>query len=268
MGSTTKQLAAPGTQSTSARLRNYGMGDQQIAEIASTHQMPENVNIVSPANGFIIARNVASGQRFDKSVELYRIADLSHVWIMAEVVESEAQYLRHGIKASVRLPGSGGELQARVSSVLPQFDPTSGTVNVRLEAGNPSYELRPGMLVDLEIKVKIPVGLEVPADALLDAGTEQRIYVQRDDGNFEPRAVKTGMRVGDRVEVLSGLDAGDRVVVEGTFLLDSESRLKSVVKTRHGEDGQSHAAPSGQSVTAPAHVSTSIEVARHFGGQS
>lgn len=268
MGSTTKQLAAPGTQSTSARLRNYGMGEKQIAEIAATRQMPENVNIVSPADGFITVRNVSNGQRFDKGVELYRLADLGQVWILAELVESEAQYLRPGMTVKVTVPGRSQALQARVSSVLPQFDSTSRTVNVRLEANNPGHVLRPDMFVDLEIKVKGTEGLNVPVDALLDAGTEQRIYVERDDGSFEAREVKTGARVGDRVEIVSGLDAGERIVVAGAFLVDSETRLKGAGTKRRGGGDTARSASTGESRLYPADVAGRPKTGEKSGGLS
>jgi Cu(I)/Ag(I) efflux system membrane fusion protein len=267
MGSTSKQLAAPGTQSTSARLRNYGMGETQIAEIASTRQMPENVNIVSPVDGFITVRNVAAGQRFDKGTELYRLADLSHVWILAELVESEAEYLRPGMSVKVNLPGGTRELQAHVSNVLPQFDPVSRTMNVRLEANNPGYLLRPDMFVDLEIKIKSAVGLEVPIDALLDTGTEQRVYVEQADGSFEARAVKTGARVGGRVEILNGLDAGERVVVAGNFLLDSETRLRSAGTKRREDKGALGTSPGDQGLLHRASATSASPSPIHSGGQ-
>jgi Cu(I)/Ag(I) efflux system membrane fusion protein len=228
MSATNKQQAAPGTQSTAARLRNLGMSDKQIAEIAETRLMPDNIEIVSPVDGFIIARDAAAGQRFNKGTELYRIADLSRVWIIAEVVESEALYFRPGMVASLSIPGQNRKLQARVSGALAQFDPLTRTMKVRMEAENPGLVLRPEMFVDIAMPVKLPSGLSIPVDALLDGGTDQRVFVDAGNGYFEPRAVRTGWRFNDRVEILNGLNEDERVVVAGTFLVDSESRLKNV----------------------------------------
>lgn len=208
------------------RLRNLGMSDAQMKQIADTRQLPENVQILSPVDGFVLARNVSAGQRFDRGAELYRIADLNHVWIMADVFENEEQYLRPGAVATINLPDRSKKLKAKVSHVLPQFDQASRTLKVRLEADNPGFTLRPDMFVDVELPVSIPPGPSIPADALLDSGLKQRVFVDRGNGFFEPREVETGERFGDRVQILKGLTAGERVVVSGTFLLDSESRLK------------------------------------------
>jgi Cu(I)/Ag(I) efflux system membrane fusion protein len=238
MAGVVSQQAVLNTQAAAARLRNYGMGDKQIAEIAATRQLPENVDITSPENAFITFRNASSGQRFEKGVELYRLADLSRVWIVAEVIEGEAQYFHPGMKATVSLPGQSRTLQARVSNVLPQSDPTSLTIKVRLEADNPGYLLRPNMFVNLELPVRVPAGLSVTLDSLIDSGTEQRVYVDAGDESFEPRAIIIGRRFGDRVEILDGLEAGEKVVQAETFLVDSESRLKSVRLTQHALFGR------------------------------
>jgi RND family efflux transporter MFP subunit len=228
MSATNKQQAAPGTQSTAARLRNLGMSDKQIAEIGETRLMPDNIEIVSPVDGFIVARDAAAGQRFNKGTELYRIADLSRVWIIADVVESEAPYFSPGMVATLSIPNQHRNLRARVSTALPQFDPVTRTMKVRMEAENPGFALRPEMFVDIEMPVKVPAGLSIPVDALLDGGTDQRVFVDAGNGYFEPRAVRTGWRFNNRVEILSGLSEGERVVIAGTFLVDSESRLKNV----------------------------------------
>ncbi len=129
--------------------------------------------------------------------------------------------------ATVNLPQEGKKVRARVSDVLPQFDPATRTLKIRLEADNPGFVLRPGMFVDIELPTRVPPGLSVPVDAVLDSGLKKRVFIDRGNGFFEPREVETGWRLGDRVQVISGLKADDRVVVSGTFLMDSESRLKA-----------------------------------------
>jgi len=209
------------------RLRNLGLSDAQIRQMAEDHQLPTTVDIVSPADGFILARNITSGQHFERSTEFYRIADLSQVWIVADVFGTDAQNIRPGAVARVTLHDQRGSFSARVSNVLPQVDPETRVMKVRLEANNPGFALRPDMFVDVELPVNGPAGLTVPQDAILDSGQEQRIFVERSTGVFEPRRVQIGWRSSDRVEIVDGLKEGERVVVDGTFLVDSESRLKS-----------------------------------------
>lgn len=212
------------------RLRNLGMSDAQILQMSESRQLPESINIVAPADGFILTRNISAGQHFDRSMEFYSIADLSRVWILADVLGSEAQRFRPGAIARVTLADQGRTFTARVTNVLPQVDPATRTLKLRLEADNPGFALRPDMFVDVELPVSMPAGLTVPVDAVIDSGREQRVFVERSNGVFEPRQVQTGWRFGDRIEIVKGLAAGERVVTAGTFLVDSESRLKSATR--------------------------------------
>jgi Cu(I)/Ag(I) efflux system membrane fusion protein len=209
------------------RLRNLGLSEAQIRQMAESRQLPETVDILSPADGFILARHITAGQHFDRSTEFYRIADLSQVWIVADVFGSDAQNIHAGAVARITPPDQGGTFSARVTNVLPQVDPETRALKLRLEANNPGFALRPDMFVDVELPVSGSAGLTVPQDAVIDSGQEQRVFVERSTGVFEPRRVQIGWRSGDRVEIVHGLAEGERVVVEGTFLVDSESRLKS-----------------------------------------
>lgn len=210
------------------RLRNLGMSDAQIQEMAETRLLPESINIVSPVDGFVLARNISPGQHFEHATEFYRIADLSRIWIVADILGNEAQHFRPGTTARVVLKGEGKSLTAHVSDILPQVDPSTRTLKLRLEADNPGFILRPDMFVDVELPVAKTAGLAVPSDAVIDSGREQRVFVERSPGVFEPRNVQVGWRFGDRIEIVKGLSEGERVVSAGTFLVDSESRLKSV----------------------------------------
>jgi len=212
------------------RLRNLGMSDVQMNEMAASGKIPESIDVVAPTDGFILARNITPGQHFDRSTEFYRIADLSKVWILTDILDSEAQSFYPGAHARVTLPGQGKTLAARVSDVLPEIDPATQTLKLRLEADNPGFALRPEMYVDVELPVARRAGLTVPQDAVLDSGREQRVYVESRGGVFEPRPVRTGWHAGDRVEIVQGLAEGERVVAAGTFLVDSESRLKPVAE--------------------------------------
>jgi Cu(I)/Ag(I) efflux system membrane fusion protein len=223
---TPSQFAA-GVQARGDRLRNLGMSDLQIEELSKSRTIPEDVYIVSPVDGFVISRNISSGQRFERFTEFYRIADLSHVWILADVFGGDAQAFKPGTLAKITLPDTGRTLHARVTNVLPEVDPTTRTMRVRLEAENPGFTLRPDMFVNVELPVSAAAGLTVPVDALLDSGASKRVFVESADGSFEAREVVTGWRADDRVQIVRGLQAGEKVVSAGTFLIDSESRLQS-----------------------------------------
>jgi Cu(I)/Ag(I) efflux system membrane fusion protein len=208
-------------------LSNLGMSELQIREIAHTRQYTENIYVVAPASGFIIARNVSIGQRFEKGTEWYRIADLGKVWVLADLFRNEVEYVRPGQKVKITIPHRKKEFQSLVSNVLPQFDQNSRTLKVRLELDNPGYVLRPDMFVDVEFPVQLPAAMTVPMDAVVDSGLRKTVFMDRGNGIFEPRQVETGWRLGDRIEITKGLMADERIVVSGIFLIDSESRMKA-----------------------------------------
>jgi Cu(I)/Ag(I) efflux system membrane fusion protein len=227
-----RQALAP-SQQASLSLQTYidaleslGMSEQQMKELAGTRQITDRVFIMAPVTGFILARNVSPGQRFEKGTEWYRLADLSRVWVLADLFAKEARGLKPGMKARVTLPDQGKEFHAMVSEVLPQFDSNSRTLKVRLEVDNPGYLLRPDMFVDVEFPLTLPPAITVPADALLDSGLKKTVFVDRGNGLFEPREVETGWRMGNRVEIVKGLQTGEKIVTSGTFLIDSESKLE------------------------------------------
>ena len=226
VGSQNVSQEAASVQARADRLRNLGMSDSQIQEIAHTRKLPENVYVVSPTDGFIISRSISAGMRFQRQSDLYSIADLSHIWIEAEVFGRNVQALRPGVVANVVLRETGERVRARVKNVLPELDPNSRALKVRLEADNPAFRLKPNMFVSLEVPVVVPTGISVPADSIVDSGIAKRVFVQVAEGVFEPRPVETGWEIGDRVQVVKGLVAGEVVVASGTFLVDSETRLQ------------------------------------------
>jgi RND family efflux transporter MFP subunit len=207
-------------------LRSLGMSEQQIREMARTRQYTENIYIVAPATGFIIARDVSVGQRFEKGTEWYRIADISRVWVLADLFRNEADYAKPGMKVRVSIPHQKKTFEAVVGTILPLFDANARTLKVRLEIDNPDYVLRPDMFVDVEFPVTHLSTIAVPVDAVVNSGLESTVFVDRGAGFFEPRRVETGWRFGNKVEVTKGLAAGERIVISGTFLIDSESRMK------------------------------------------
>ena len=209
-------------------LESVGVSQSQIREIARTRMVRQEVDLVAPAAGFITARSVYADQRFDRGMDFYRIVDLTGVWILADIAEPEVHYIAPGTVARVSSPQLPAvPFEARVSNVLPQFDAASRTLQVRLIAENPGFALKPDMYVDLEFAVRTPPGIVVPRDAVIDSGTTKTVFVARGSGFFEPRPVRTGWRMGDHVEIIEGLEAGERIVVSGNFLIDSESRMQT-----------------------------------------
>lgn len=215
-------------------LRNLGMGEMQIQEMIKTRKTIENVDITSPGDGVILQRSVSDGQRFERGTELFRIADLSRVWILADLFGRDAQLIQTGTVVHVSLPHHLKTYPATVSRALPQFDGVSRTLKVRLEADNPDLLLKPDMFVDVQLPITLPDTLVVPADAVLDSGLQSTIFVALDGGVFEPRRVQTGARYGEEVQILEGLAPGEKIAAAGTFLLDSESRMKLAVTGVHG----------------------------------
>ncbi len=227
-GTTAGQIDSTNVNITQYRdgLRNLGMGERQIDEIARTRERAQRVDMCSPASGIIIFRNIFQGLKFVQGTEFFKIADLSHIWILVDVFENEDKYLKPGGKAKVSLPRQEMTFNAVVSNALPLFDTTTRTLKVRLEADNPGYVLRPDMFVDVELPVKLPPAITIPVDAILDSGFKKTVFVDRGNGIFEPREVETGWRMGNQVEIVRGLEVGDRIVTSGTFLIDSESKLE------------------------------------------
>jgi RND family efflux transporter MFP subunit len=219
-------------QVTESRLKYLGMTASQIEEIKKigpqqvSGQIDETIVLRAPATGFVLSREVSPELRFLKGEELYRIAELDRVWVYADIYENEARYFRPGVSAKLSHPQLGKEYPARVSDVLPLFDATTRTLKVRLEVDNPGFALRPDMFVDVELPVKLPSAISIPAEAILDSGLQKTVFVELGNGFFEPREVETGWRIGNRVEIIKGLKPGERIVISGNFLIDSESKLE------------------------------------------
>ncbi len=207
-------------------LLNLGMSPRQIRELAATRRYAQEVELAAPATSFVLSRNLSPGQRVSRGDELYRLADLSRVWLVTDLTEQEIPFVRPGKKASARTFRGNLALEAAVTEVPPEFDAGSRTFRARLESDNPGYSLRPGMFLEVELPLDLPETVSVPVDAVLDTGRTKRVFVDRGHGYFEPRRVATGWRFGDRVEITHGLAPGERIVVSGNFLVDSESRMK------------------------------------------
>jgi RND family efflux transporter MFP subunit len=222
LGSTENLVAAA-----KKRLELWDIGDAQIDEVSRTGQTIKNLTLYSPISGFVMERNAFPSQRVTPETVLYTLADLSTVWVIADVFEYEAVNIRLNQPATLTLTYLPGRaFHGRVSYILPQVDPATRTLKVRIEIANPGYALKPDMYGEVEFQTGGARRLVVPQSAVLNSGDSQTVFVDRGNGYFEPRAVKIGEQMDSRIEILSGLKAGERIVVSGNFLMDSESRLK------------------------------------------
>jgi len=220
-------IASAGVQQAADRLLTIGMSAPQLEDVRRTRLVPPNIRIASPADGFVIARNTSVGQKVGNGDELYRIADLRHVWVTADAFGRDVDAITPGAAATIVVPGRSGSIAARVSrDVPPQFEGASQTATIRLEVDNESALLRPDMFVDVDVAIARATAVVVPTDALVESGRTRTVYVERAAGVFAPRDVETGWRAGGRVEIVKGLMPRERIVVSGAFIVDAERRLR------------------------------------------
>ena len=210
------------------RLELWDISGPQIDEVGRTGKPIENLTVYAPASGYVTERNAFPKQHVTSDTVLYTLADLSSVWVLADVFEYEAAGVRLGQAATLTLDYLPGRtFYGRVSYILPGVDPASRTLKARIAFDNPGGLLKPDMYGQVEIHTGGARRLMAPESAVLDSGDRQVVYVDRGNGNLEPRPVRVGEHVGGKVEILAGLTAGERIVTSGNFLLDSESQLKA-----------------------------------------
>jgi len=220
---------------TRGRLSVLGMTAGEIAQVERTGRPMRNVTVVAPRSGVVLHRGIAVGTAVDPSTELLTVADLSTVWVLAEIPESEASAVAVGQAAELTFEAAGGAaVAARVAFVYPTLDEQTRTLRVRFEVPNTAGTLRPGMYGTATLAVSTRRALVVPRDAVVDTGASTHVFVVEGDGRFSPRAVTLGARVGERTEVRDGLIEGESVVASGVFLIDSESRLRATSGTSAG----------------------------------
>jgi len=211
------------------RLRLWGIPEDEIQRLQDTGTASRTITLRSPASGYVIEKMVLEGSRIMPGERILTISDLSNVWVIADVYEYEAGLLRVGQRAEIALSYMPGvRLSSRIDYIYPTVSMDTRTLKVRFDLPNPDLKLKPGMFTDIEIKVNLGRRLMIPEDSVIDTGERQIVYVERADGYFEPREVRTGIREAAKREVISGLRAGERVASSATFLLDSEAQFRGI----------------------------------------
>ncbi len=214
-----------------ARLGNWDISAEQIERLKAGGEPTRTLTYRSPVAGVVIEKKALQGQRFMPGEALYQIADVSGVWIVADVFERDIAAVKVGQSVEVSIDAYPAKSFAgKVSYLYPTLNAQTRTVPVRIELPNPRGELRPAMYANVHVKVGAGgTALAIPVSAVIDSGAAQRVIVQREEGRFEPRAVKLGLRGDDYVEVKEGVKEGEQVVVAANFLIDSESNLKAAL---------------------------------------
>jgi len=246
------------------RLRNWDISETELQRLAQDGKTTQYLTLRSPANGVVLEKPAIQGKRFMAGEVLYQVADLSQVWLLAEVFEQDLGQVRIGQPANVRVDAYPEKVFAgKVTFIYPTVTPESRTARVRIELANPQALLKPSMFARAELIAPRGKGqaLTVPDSAVLDTGTRQLVLVQRAEGRFEPRAVKLGARGDGYIEVLEGVKAGENVVVSANFLIDAESNLKAAFSgfgqssagAKPGEKGETKPAASPNGVTPATH---------------
>ena len=228
------QSTVPGVASSAAslldaaveRLKQWGVSQQEISRLESTGEVQQELEVDSPISGYIIERNALPSVAVQPDMRLYTIADLSTVWVQAQVFQADLGRIKSGDPATLTVDTFPDRTSSgRVDFIYPQVDMDTRTAKVRIVFSNPSLQLKPGMFANVTLKIPMGQQLVIPATGILQSGTRQIAFVNRRDGYIEPRDVQLGARVGDDFVVLKGLTAGEEVVTSANFLIDSESQL-------------------------------------------
>ncbi|OJW23898.1 MAG: efflux transporter periplasmic adaptor subunit [Rhodospirillales bacterium 69-11] len=221
----------PGLNVARRRLENFAVPKEVLDEIDRTHQVPAAFTWYAPRDGVVLTRNATEGMKMAAGDILFRIADLSTVWVIADVPEYALANVEPGQSATIRVRSLPARtFQGRVALIYPQVSPATRTTKVRIAIPNPERLLRPDMYADVEIATgSISPVTAVPDSAVIDTGTRQVVIIDKGEGRFEPREVKIGSRGGGYTEIRNGVATGDRVVVSANFLIDAESNLNAAL---------------------------------------
>lgn len=225
------------------RLVLWDLPPEAIQALEDGREPQRAMPFQSPVGGFVIEKRVVRGQHVAPGMSLYTVADLSEVWVEADLYEEEVSLVREGARASVTLDAYPEEqFRGRVIYIYPYVDERTRTVQVRLTLPNPRGRLKPGMYANVALDAAVGEGVVVPTNAVLDSGDQQHVFVSQGDGYFEPRPVVVGRRLDGAIEILEGLESGEMVVTSAAFFIDSESQLRAALQgfepvSRAGDGG-------------------------------
>jgi Cu(I)/Ag(I) efflux system membrane fusion protein len=213
------------------RLLLWDIRPADIEKLEKTGQVTRTMNVYSDIGGYVVQKMAYQGMKVTPADALYEIADLSRVWVLADVYEYNLSSVTLGMQGVISAGAAPGkEWKGKISFISPTVDGPTRTVKVRLEVDNSRGDLKPEMFADVSLNVDLGVGLVVPDGAVINTGNRRLVFLDRGDGRFEPREVTLGAKIeGSGVQIVTGLAEGDRVVVGANFLLDSESSLKAVL---------------------------------------
>jgi len=214
------------------RLLLWDIRPEEIATLEKEGIARRDVDLYSDESGYVLAKVALHGMRVTPADSLFDIADLSRVWVMAEVYEADLSSVRLGMAATIETASAPGQkLRGRVTFISPTVEAATRTTKVRVEIENPGGRLKPDMFADVTLDVDLGSALVVPESAIIDAGARKLAFVDLGEGRYEPREVTLGARADLGFVVLKGLAAGEKVVVAANFLIDSESSLRAAVQT-------------------------------------
>jgi RND family efflux transporter MFP subunit len=232
------QSTVPGVTSSAAslldaaseRLKQWGVPQQEIARLESTGQVQQDIEFDSPVSGYITERNALPSVAVQPEMRLFTVADLSSVWVQAQVFQNDLGRIKVGDPASLTVSTFPGRtFRGRVDFIYPQLDMDTRTAKVRIVFANSELQLKPGMFVNVALKVPMGRQLVIPATGVMQSGTRQIAFVKRSDDYLEPRELELGPRVGDDFVVLKGLTVGEQIITSANFLIDSESQLQAAL---------------------------------------
>jgi len=217
-------------QAARERLRLWDITEAQIKKIEESRKPIKTLTIHSPVEGYIIQKSALQGARVMSGEKLFDLADLSTVWVIADIYEDEIPLIKVGDNAKINLSYfPEKEFYSKIDFIYPSLSEETRTIKVRFILPNPGGQLKPSMYTNVQVKIDRGVKLAIPTEAVIDTGERQIVYVDRGEGNFEPREVKTGVKAGSWVEVIRGLKPGEKIVAAANFLIDSEAKLKGIV---------------------------------------
>jgi Cu(I)/Ag(I) efflux system membrane fusion protein len=225
-----------------SRLKNWDISTDQLARLQRTGVATRTLTLSAPIGGIVMEKTALQGLHFGAGDMLYRIVDLSSVWLLADVFEQDLAQIRPGQRAIITVQAYPGRVfDGRVAFVYPTVNAQTRTAKVRIEVPNPDLLLKTDMYATVEIAAPVESAtvLAVPDSAVLDTGTRQTVLVDRGEGRFEPRAVKLGARADGYVAVLDGLREGEKVVTGANFLIDAESNLRAALQAFTAPEGKS-----------------------------